>query len=163
MLGPDLASRLLEIDEAYFRHTGKHLPMAIPGAPLDLLWVHEEAPYGLLAHDGSDMPRFVYANRQAQRCFDYPLEDFIGMVSELSSPPEQRASRQYYLDRVRRAGYSFNYQGERYSRSGQTFQIYDGEIWELSPPGAPARAGQASLFWLTEVEIKAAKYRHSGG
>ena len=160
MLGPELESQLRQIDDAYFRHTGRHLPMAIPGAPVDLQWVHEEAPYGLLAHDGSDTPRFVYANEQALRCFDYPLEQFIGMVSELSSPPSQRTSRQHYLDRVRRAGYSFNYQGERYSRSGQTFQIYDGEIWELSPPEASLRIGQASLFWLTEVEIKAARHRH---
>lgn len=160
MLGPDLASQLMLIDEAYFRYTGRHLPMAIPGAPLDLQWVHERAPYGLMAHDGSDCPRFTYANEQAQKCLDYPLEEIIGMVSELSSPPSQRASRQHYLDRVRKAGYSFNYQGERFSRSGQTFQIYDGEIWELSPPGTLVRAGQASLFWLTEVEVKAAKYRH---
>ena len=160
MLGPDLASLLMQIDDAYFRHTGRHLPMAIPGAAVDLQWVHDHAPYGLVAHDGTANPRFTYANRQAQRCLDYPLDDIIGMVSELSSPPDQRASREHYLDRVRKAGYSFNYQGERFSRSGQTFEIYDGEIWELSRPEAPVRAGQASLFWLTEVEIKAARRQH---
>jgi len=48
-------------------------------------WLYEQAPFGLLVQDGSDDPRFVYANRTAQKCFEYTWSQVVGLPS--SSPP----------------------------------------------------------------------------
>ena len=41
-------------------------------------WLYAEAPFGLLAHDDADDPRFIYANRTAQRWFDCEWDDLVG-------------------------------------------------------------------------------------
>ena len=48
-------------------------------------WLYEHAPFGLLAHDTSADPRFVYANSTAQGCFGYAWEEFVGLPSRLSA------------------------------------------------------------------------------
>ncbi|ABW14794.1 conserved hypothetical protein [Parafrankia sp. EAN1pec] len=41
------------------------------------------APFGLLAHDASTDPLFVYANKTAQQRFEYTWDEFVGMPSRL--------------------------------------------------------------------------------
>jgi len=68
------------LDEAYRHWTGQGLPAPEGlGREERLVWLHEQAPYSLLAHDGAVDPRFTYVNECALRCFKYPREDFIGM------------------------------------------------------------------------------------
>jgi MEKHLA domain len=47
-------------------------------------WLYD-APFGLLAHDTSADPLFVYANRTAQERFGYTWDEFVGLSSRLSA------------------------------------------------------------------------------
>jgi hypothetical protein len=53
-------------------------------------WIYEDAPFVLLAHDTSTDPRFGYANRTAQRCFEYDWDEFVEMPSRLSAAAPNR-------------------------------------------------------------------------
>jgi len=96
------------------------------------------------AGTGAD-PRFVYANRTAQRCFGYSWEEFIGLPSRLSAEAPERSARQALLDAVARDGFASGYRGVRVTKSGHRFWIEDGVVWRLvGRDGAPA--GQAATF-----------------
>jgi hypothetical protein len=43
-------------------------------------WLYRDAPFCLLAHDGSADPAFIYANVSAQKCFEYSWEEFVGCL-----------------------------------------------------------------------------------
>jgi hypothetical protein len=60
-------------------------------------WLYGEAPFGLLAHDTSADPSFVYANVTAQKCFEYSWEEFAGMPSRLSAEADNREKRQEFM------------------------------------------------------------------
>ncbi|MFD8646950.1 MEKHLA domain-containing protein [Streptomyces mirabilis] len=45
----------------------------------------EDAPFGLLAHDTSADPIFIYANSTAQRCFEYTWHEFVRLPFRLSA------------------------------------------------------------------------------
>ncbi len=111
----------------------------------DAAWLYERAPYAVLAHDAGADPRFVYANRTAQRCFGYSWEEFIGLPSRLSAEAPERSARQALLDAVARDGFAAGYRGVRVTKSGHRFWIEDGVVWRLvGRDGAPA--GQAATF-----------------
>lgn len=52
-------------------------------------WIDQNAPFGLLAHDRNDDPRFVYANRKALSIFASSYGEFIGLPSRISAPVEK--------------------------------------------------------------------------
>ncbi|WP_205650339.1 MEKHLA domain-containing protein [Actinoplanes solisilvae] len=107
-------------------------------------WLYE-APFGLLAHDTSADPRFIYANRRAQELFGYGWEELIGLPSRLSAGPQDRDSRSVFMDSVRRTGYSDGYRGQRVTKEGRSFWIEDATVWNLL--GADrALKGQAALI-----------------
>ncbi|GAC1038041.1 MEKHLA domain-containing protein [Pseudomonas sp. No.117] len=139
---------LLPLLEASYRHwLGQSLPRP-PGLPQAeaLTWLHERAPYALLAHGNESDPLFCYANEQASRCFGYPHAEFIGMPSRFSASPKDRDERQRLMEAVGRQGYASGYEGWRVDKAGEAFQIHAGVVWNLIDVEG-ARLGQAALFW----------------
>ncbi len=126
---------------SYRRLSGKDL--APPGS--DAHWLYEAAPMAVLAHDRQADPRFIYANRAAQACFEYGWDELVGLPSRLSALPDARAERQRMLDEVAHWGISFGYRGLRVAKSGRIFWIEDGVIWQLIAPDGSIR-GQAATF-----------------
>lgn len=94
-------------------------------------WLYEEAPFALLAHDTSTDPLFVYANRTAQRRFEYSWAEFVGMPSRLSAQAPERAERASFMTAVRRNGFVEDYRGLRIAKSGRRFWIERATVWNL--------------------------------
>jgi hypothetical protein len=67
-------------------------------------WLYEDAPFAVLAHNTDADPRFIYANKVAQACFEYPWDEFIQLRSRLSAEEPNRLERQRLLDAVTRKG-----------------------------------------------------------
>ncbi|MGA0532604.1 MEKHLA domain-containing protein [Hansschlegelia sp. KR7-227] len=110
----------------------------------DARWLYDDAPFAVLAHHGDD-PQFIYANRSAQRCFEYGWDEIVGMRSSLSAEVSERSKRAALLAAVARDGYAADYEGIRVSKSGRRFWIEGGIIWNLVEADG-IRAGQAALF-----------------
>ncbi|TQM00451.1 PAS domain S-box-containing protein [Actinoallomurus bryophytorum] len=120
------------------------LPEGLAGAEA-ARWLYGEAPFGLLAHDTSADPAFVYANATAQKCFEYSWEEFAGMPSRLSAEADNRDKRQEFMDGVLRQGYVSGYRGVRIAKSGRRFWIEDTTVWNLLDRDGGLR-GQAALI-----------------
>ncbi|QIQ01823.1 MEKHLA domain-containing protein [Streptomyces liangshanensis] len=135
--------------DTYRRLTGKSLLADMPPGATDAArWLYEKAPFGLLAHDTAEDPRFVYANRTVQSFFGYEWEEFIGMPSRLSAPPAKRSTRAKLMKDVLERGYSDHYRGIREGRSGTRFWIEDVTIWNLVDEAGRIH-GQAALIRST--------------
>jgi hypothetical protein len=119
-----------------------------PAAPPSLTYLYAEAPFCLLAHDGGRDPRFVFANCAAQRCFEYTLDEFIGLPSRLSAGPDDREERARLLASVARRGYAEGYRGLRVAKSGRRFWIEDVTVWNVLDPGGRFQ-GQAAVYRYT--------------
>ena len=145
---------LLPVLEASYHHwLGQPLPRpAGLSATAAFAWLHEQAPYALLAHGTESDPLFCYANAQALRCFGYPRADFIGMPSRLSASPKDREARQVLMETVGRQGHASGYAGWRVDQAGRAFMIHAGVVWNLIDSQGQ-RLGQAALFWPDEQRI----------
>ena len=108
-------------------------------------WLYHRAPFVVLAHDGGDDPRFIYANETAQACFGYSVTELIGLPSRLSAEAEERAERQRLLDRVGRDGFIPDYSGIRIAKSGRRFRIENAIVWQLIDADG-THHGQAATF-----------------
>jgi PAS domain-containing protein len=126
---------------SYVRLTGKRLCPQGRGAA----WLYFEAPFAVLAHDTDPDPRFIYANRMAQACFEYAWDELVGLPSRLSAEAPARAERQRLLETVRREGVATGYRGLRIAKSGRRFWIEGGVIWQLIDEQG-VEHGQAALF-----------------
>jgi MEKHLA domain len=135
---PELSAWLVE---SYARATAAALVPAGRWAE----WLYRDAPFALVAHDDGPDPRFIYANRTAQACFEYSWSEFVALRSRLSAPPADRAERRRLLDSVRRDGVVRGYRGLRIAKSGRLFWIDGGVVWQLTDAGGVSR-GQAALF-----------------
>jgi hypothetical protein len=125
----------------YARSVGSNLVTARQGPA----WLYNDAPFVLLVHNTDGDPRFVYANRAAQACFEYPWEEFTALPSRLSAEEPNRAERQQILDAVTRDGFVSGYRGVRITKSGRRFRMEDGVVWQLiDRDGTPW--GQAATF-----------------
>ncbi|MGY2177015.1 MEKHLA domain-containing protein [Pseudomonas azotoformans] len=135
------------LDKAYRHWTGQGLPAPDHLDPQQrLAWLHRDAPYSLLAHDGAADPRFTYVNDCALQCFKYPRERFIDMPSRFSASELDRAARQVLLEQVTANGIAAGYSGWRVDAFDQPFMIHAGVVWTLlDDAGQPC--GQAALFW----------------
>lgn len=111
----------------------------------DAAWLYADAPFAVLAHDGSDDPKFIYANTCAQACFEYGWDEITKLPSRLSAEPADRAKRQALLDAVARRGFMAGYKGVRVAKSGRRFAIEAGIVWELIDASG-IRHGQAATF-----------------
>jgi hypothetical protein len=94
-------------------------------------WLYEDAPFCVLAHSTDSDPIFIYANKAAQRCFEYSWKEFVIIPSRLSAEAPNRADRQMLLDQVTRNGFVTNYAGVRVSRSGRRFFVENATVWQL--------------------------------
>ncbi len=110
-------------------------------------WLYAQAPFAVLAHDTGADPRFVYANRAAQRAFGYTWDALIGMPSRLSAEVPERAERQRLLDAVARDGFVSGYAGIRVASDGRRFPVTEGVVWQLVEADGTVR-GQAATFPL---------------
>jgi hypothetical protein len=111
----------------------------------DAAWLYADAPFAVLAHDGSDDPKFIYANKYAQACFEYDWDEITTLPSRLPAEPADRAGRRALLDAVARRGFMSGYKGVRVAKSGRHFAIEDGIVWELIDASG-TRHGQAATF-----------------
>jgi hypothetical protein len=126
---------------SYARVVGKKLV----GSGQDAGWLYHEAPFALVAHNTEADPRFIYANRAAQKCFEYSWEEFTQLRSRFSAAPADRSERQRLLEGVERDGYVSGYRGIRIARSGRQFWIEDGVVWQLVDAQGRLH-GQAAVF-----------------
>lgn len=108
-------------------------------------WLYEQADFAVLAHDTAEDPVFVYANLEAQRCFERAWPEIVGLPSRLSAEAPNRAERAAMLARVAEEGYSRDYRGIRVARSGRRFWIERGIIWNVWAADG-TRLGQAATF-----------------
>lgn len=139
----------LRSDPAFFELlTGSYARLV--GAPLvpegaNAQWLYEDAPFVVVAHNTDADPRFVYANKRAQACFEYPWVEFITLPSRLSAEAPNREERARILEAVARDGFVRGYRGVRISKSGRRFWIDDGIVWQLIDADGVNR-GQAATF-----------------
>ena len=130
---------------SYARLVGRALVPAGFGARGAAHWLYEDAPFCVLAHDTAQDPRFVYANKAAQICFEYSWAAFTALPSRLSAEAPDRAERQALLDRVSRDGFATGYAGLRISGSGRRFWIEQGIVWQIIDDDGVLH-GQGAMF-----------------
>jgi hypothetical protein len=143
----------LALDPGFFRLlAGSHARLV--GSPLvdmdgddaaKARWLYEDAPYCVLAHDTDADPRFIYANRAAQACFEYDWDEMTALQSRLSAEAPNREERQGLLDAVARQGFASGYRGLRIAKSGRRFWIEDVTVWQLTGADGVLR-GQAATY-----------------
>lgn len=145
-----LADQAARIIASYRHWSGRHLvdPALDPATAARALY---HAPYVVLAHDTAADPLFTYANLTAQRLFERPWREIVGLPSRYSAEPLAREERARLLEQVARQGYTDNYSGVRVSASGRRFLVRQATVWNLiAPDGTPC--GQAATFsdwqWL---------------
>jgi PAS domain-containing protein len=112
-------------------------------------WLYAAAPFCLLAHDGGADPRFVYANQAAQRCFEYPWAELVGLPSRLSAVPDVREERAGLLAEVSRNGFAQDYRGLRVAKSGRRFWIEGVTVWNVLDPAERFMGQAATYAWTT--------------
>ncbi|MGI8725307.1 MAG: MEKHLA domain-containing protein [Methyloceanibacter sp.] len=120
-------------------------PDFLAGEERSAEWLYEDAAYCVVAHNTDPEPRFIYANRAAQACFEYQWEVFTSLPSRLSAEEPDRAERARLLDKVAGKGFALNYRGLRIAKSGRRFLIEDGVIWNLVDRNGTLH-GQAAAF-----------------
>lgn len=104
-----------------------------------------QAPFVVLSHNTEADPRFTYANLTAQRLFEMPWAEIIGLPSRYSAEPLVREERERLLRRVAEHGFIDDYSGIRIAKSGKRFHIGNAVVWNLfDQKGKPA--GQAACF-----------------
>lgn len=139
----------LSVDEAFFQLLTDSFRRVV-GVPLvdeelGSDWLYNNAPFVVVAHNTDADPRFIYANKAGQNCFEYPWAEFVTLPSRLSAELPNRAERQRLLDAVTRDGFISDYRGLRIAKSGRRFWIEDGIVWQLLDRDGN-RCGQAATF-----------------
>lgn len=139
-----LAEHAALLIRCYRQWTGRDLvdPCLPPSMAAQALY---EAPFVVLSHNTEADPRFTYANLSAQRLFEMPWAEIVGLPSRYSAEPLAREERERLLQRVAEHGFIDDYSGVRIAKSGRRFRIVQATVWNLfDPAGQPA--GQAACF-----------------
>jgi hypothetical protein len=105
----------------------------------------------VLAHDGGDDPRLVYANGAALRLWRRPWSALVGMPSRLTAEPAERRARAGALALARRRQAISNYGGIRIDSQGRRFRIEGARLWTLRNEAGDAcgqAAGFESWWWI---------------
>lgn len=97
----------------------------------------------VLAHDDAADPLLVYVNHAAERVWERPAAEFVGMPSRLTAPSQARSERAAALAGD---GVVTGYSGVRVSASGRLFRIVDATVWPVRADGTGAVVGQAATF-----------------
>ncbi|MBY5403741.1 MEKHLA domain-containing protein [Rhizobium leguminosarum] len=127
--------------ESFERSVGRRLAPEGEGAE----WLYDQSPAVVLAHNTDADPRFIYANRAAQACFEYSWDEFITLPSRLSAEAPDRAERESLLNAVTTNGFIADYRGLRIAKSGWRFYIEKAVVWNLVDRNG-CRRGQAATF-----------------
>jgi len=134
------------------------LVTGLPGDASGEQWAQAlfASPIVVAAHDGSPLdrgegPRLIYANRTALTLWGRSWDEMVGMPSQLTAEPSERASRQTALTAAQQQSAFRGYRGIRINRHGRRFQINNARLWTLLDP-AGGSSGQAACFsswwWL---------------
>jgi len=109
------------------------------------------ADRAVLAHDGSDDPRLIYANAVALRLWRRRWEEMVGLPSRLTAEPSERQERARALAAAQEREALIGYGGNRVDSAGRRFRIEGAKLWTLRDQQGLAR-GQAASFdcwwWL---------------
>jgi hypothetical protein len=108
-------------------------------------WLYEEAQFCVVAHNTDADPRFIYANKTAQQCFEYNWFEMTALRSRLSAEHPNRAEREQLLESVRMKGFATGYRGLRIAKSGRRFWIENVTVWNLTDHEGIYR-GQAATY-----------------
>jgi MEKHLA domain len=144
---PPTQASLAEDPEFFALLTRSHARLV--GAPLAAegrgpAWLYHEAPFAVVAHNTDADPRFIYGNKTAQACFEYPWAEFVQLRSRFSAEAPNRVERQRLLEAVARNGFAA-FSGVRISRTGRLFRIEEGMVWQLMNESGNS-VGQAAVF-----------------
>ena len=105
----------------------------------------------VLAHDGGEDPRLIYANRAALALWRRPWSAMVGLPSRLTAEPSERPARSGALAEALRRGAIAGYGGVRVDSGGRRFRIEGARLWTLRD-GRGQACGQAACFaswwWL---------------
>jgi hypothetical protein len=105
----------------------------------------------VLAHDGGDDPRLIYANAAALRLWRRPWSTLVGMPSRLTAEPAERRARAGALALALSREAISNYGGIRIDSLGRRFRIEGARLWTLRDEAGEAcgqAAGFESWWWL---------------
>lgn len=107
----------------------------------------------VLAHDGAEDPRLIYANAMALRLWRRRWPEMVGLPSRLTAEPGERRARAAALASARRGEALRGYGGIRVDSEGRRFRIEDARLWTLRD-GQGRDQGQAATFanwwWLPD-------------
>jgi hypothetical protein len=99
----------------------------------------------VLAHDGSEDPRLIYANRAALTLWRRRWSEMVGMPSRLTAEPVERQARSAVLAWALRSEAIGGYGGIRIDSCGRRFRIEGARLWTLRD-GSGHACGQAAAF-----------------
>ena len=104
----------------------------------------------VLAHDGAPLdqaegPRLTYANRAALRLWRRDWAAMVGMPSNRTAEPAERAGRQQALAAAQQHQAIAHYSGIRIDSQGRRFAIRGARIWTLLDDRSQP-CGQAAAF-----------------
>jgi len=99
----------------------------------------------VLAHDGADDPRLIYANRAALALWRRDWPSMVGLPSRLTAEPTERQSRAGALAEALQQGGMAGYSGIRIDSGGRRFRIAAARLWSLRDD-AGKTCGQAACF-----------------
>lgn len=105
----------------------------------------------VLAHDGGNDPRLIYANAAALRLWRRPWSTLVGMPSRLTAEPAERRARAGALALAMSREAISNYGGIRIDSQGRRFRIEGARLWTLRNEAGEAcgqAAGFESWWWL---------------
>ena len=157
-LSGDAQAIATQLISSYRASFGQPLVSGLPGDASGEQWAQAlfAAPIVVVAHNGSpldqgDGPRLIYANRAALTLWDRRWAEMVGMPSQLTAEPSERASRQTALAAAQQQTAFRGYRGIRISRHGSRFQINNARLWTPMNPAGES-LGQAACFgswwWL---------------
>ncbi len=99
----------------------------------------------ILAHEFKDVPRFVFANKAAQKLWGYSWDEFIGMPSSKSAVQDALEERKILLNRANEYGFIIDYSGIRIAKDERRFHIHDVTLWNVLDENK-VQVGQAAMF-----------------
>lgn len=132
--------------EGHRRTWGTPLLALRPGSPARL---QAQELFALatvvLAHDGADDPRLIYANRAALALWRRDWPTMVGLHSRLTAEPTERQARAGALAEALHQGGMVGYGGIRIDSGGRRFRIAAARLWSLWD-GTGKTCGQAACF-----------------
>ncbi|MBN3828229.1 MEKHLA domain-containing protein [Burkholderia sp. Ac-20384] len=137
------------LSDNYYRFVGEPLVDSSIARVDAVRWLYEDAPFCVLVHNSDADPKFIYANRTAQHCFESDWDRMTSLPSRLSAEHPNRSERERLLESVRLYGFAKGYRGLRISSSGRRFWISDVTVWNLIDSNGVFH-GQAATYYNWE-------------